>query len=719
MVDDADTGATIRESADPPTLRGVGSAGSGEIAAARAGDSQPRGAAVAHETPPPLPPPPSIESLPHDSLRSSIERGHDSLRSSIERGHDSLRSSIERGHDSLRSSIELPRAPTSPAPTPPAPHSSGEPALRVPDAAQRYRFGEVLGVGGMGEVVLAHDEHIDRDVAVKRIRAAQPSPEQLARFMREARVQGGLEHPAVVPVHDLAIDSDGRPFFVMKRLSGTTLLALLRQLPTGGDEEVAARRRMLRAFVDVCLAIEFAHIRGIVHRDLKPANIMLGDFGEVYVLDWGVARAFGERPAPAASAGERATPRAIRAGLELTTGETQVGTVLGTPACMAPEQLAGDRAGPAADIYALGCILYEITAGEPWHTGPRSIGEALTEPAARPSAKRPDVAPELDAACERATQAEPEARFSSARALGDAVQAFLDGDRDVAVRQALARHHIAEARTALAHGESDADRRAAMRAGGRALALDPTATEAAELVTRLLLEPPREVPEAVEDRLGRIDADTARHQGRIAAYAMLCYFGFVPLLLWSGIRDLRFVVAFVVLATASALQLHALATREDIARRGIYINASVNALLIAVTSRMVGPFIITPALAMVTLMAYAAHPRFGRVHLLAIILGAGVAVPWALEVLGVLSPTYSFTSVGQLVIGSSILTFSPAPVQLAFVALLIILLTVVGLLSRVLAQRQRDATRRLELQAWHLEQVVPSIERGKPPSPSA
>ncbi|HEY0994105.1 MAG TPA: hypothetical protein VGD80_43915, partial [Kofleriaceae bacterium] len=97
-------------------------------------------------------------------------------------------------------------------------------------------------------------------------------------------------------------------------------------------------------------------------------------------------------------------------------------------------------------------------------------------------------------------------------------------------------------------------------------------------------------------------------------------------------------------------------------------------------------------------------------------LGAGVAVPWALEVLEVVSPTYSFTDVGQLVIGSSILTFSPAPVQLAFVALLIILLTVVGLLSRVLAQRQRDATRRLELQAWHLEQVVPSIEKGKPPA---
>src|SRR5262249_27012839 len=148
------------------------------------------------------------------------------------------------------------------------------------------------------EVVLARDEHIGRDVAVKRIRSADPSPEQLARFLREARVQGGLEHPAVVPVHDLAVDRDGRPFFVMKRRTGTTLLELLRRLRAGREDEDAARRRMLRAFVDVCLAVEFAHSRGIVHRDLKPANIMLGDFGEVYVLDWGVARVLDAPEAP-------------------------------------------------------------------------------------------------------------------------------------------------------------------------------------------------------------------------------------------------------------------------------------------------------------------------------------------------------------------------------------------------------------------------------------
>jgi serine/threonine-protein kinase len=277
----------------------------------------------------------------------------------------------------------------------------------LPDAdSARYRFGDVLGEGGMGEVLLAYDEHIGRDVAVKRIRTTEPSAEELSRFVREARVQGRLEHPAVVPVHDLAVDRDGRPFFVMKRLTGTTMQELLGRLRAGSEaDDAAARRRLLRAFADVCLAVEFAHSRGIIHRDLKPANIMLGDFGEVYVLDWGVARALTEA---ADADGPPSISRPFAADLKLDTGDTLVGTILGTPAYMAPEQLAGDRAGPAADIYALGCILYEITAGVALHAQGRNVGEALFQPGARPSRHRPDAPPELDAICERATLVDPQ-----------------------------------------------------------------------------------------------------------------------------------------------------------------------------------------------------------------------------------------------------------------------------------------------------------------------
>ncbi|HEV7555090.1 MAG TPA: serine/threonine-protein kinase, partial [Kofleriaceae bacterium] len=145
-----------------------------------------------------------------------------------------------------------------------------------------YSFVKVLGAGGMGEVVLARDTAIGREVALKRMRAvAAARPDAETRFIREAKIQARLEHPAIVPVHTFGRDADGKPYFTMKRLAGVTLDRKLETLPL---------QQLLAAFVDVCLAIELAHGHGVIHRDIKPANIMLGDFGEVYVLDWGVAR---------------------------------------------------------------------------------------------------------------------------------------------------------------------------------------------------------------------------------------------------------------------------------------------------------------------------------------------------------------------------------------------------------------------------------------------
>ena len=154
--------------------------------------------------------------------------------------------------------------------------------------AERYRLARLMGKGGMGEVISARDEQIGREVAIKRMKAARPSERAIARFLREASIQGRLEHPAIVPVHEIGRDTDGLPFFAMKKLTGTTLAKIL--------EAPSARfplQRVLRAFIDVCLAVEFAHVRGVVHRDLNPNNIMLGDYGEVYVLDWGVAKVVG------------------------------------------------------------------------------------------------------------------------------------------------------------------------------------------------------------------------------------------------------------------------------------------------------------------------------------------------------------------------------------------------------------------------------------------
>jgi serine/threonine protein kinase len=160
----------------------------------------------------------------------------------------------------------------------------------------RYEIRELLGRGGMGEVLSVRDEQMGRSVAIKRLRVENPPDELVARFLREARIQGRLEHPAVVPVHELSYEPGGQPFFVMKQLSGTTFQDVLPKLALRDPRvtEQFGRQRLLRAFADICLAIEFAHTRGVVHRDLKPANIMVGDFGEVYVMDWGLAKVLKE-----------------------------------------------------------------------------------------------------------------------------------------------------------------------------------------------------------------------------------------------------------------------------------------------------------------------------------------------------------------------------------------------------------------------------------------
>src|SRR5688500_699018 len=182
----------------------------------------------------------------------------------------------------------------------------------------------------MGVIAEATDRRVGRRVAIKRL-AGAPTPEMVQRFVREARIQGRLDHPAVVPVYDLGIQSDGRPYFAMRKLTGVTLAEVLHARAEGGAEAYP-RARLLEAFVVTCLAIESAHTRGVVHRDRKPANILLGEYGEGYGLDWGVA---------------------------CTLEEAQCGDVVGagTEGYMAPEQARGEPVDATADVYGLGCIL--------------------------------------------------------------------------------------------------------------------------------------------------------------------------------------------------------------------------------------------------------------------------------------------------------------------------------------------------------------------------
>jgi hypothetical protein len=208
-----------------------------------------------------------------------------------------------------------------------------------------------------------------------------------------------------------------------------------------------------------------------------------------------------------------------------------------------------------------------------------------------------------------------------------------------------------------------------------------------------------------------MDTATARVQGRLAAWSQVGYLGFVPMLLWSGVRDATLVIALAILAVACGLHVWLMTRGERIRRTGVYASAIINAALIAVISRIAGPFIIAPTLVMTTLMAYAAHPKFGSMLLVAPILLAGIAVPWFLEIVGVLDPTYHFTQSGDIVLSSSAIRFSSLPVQLAFASLLVVLAGVVSILTRGMALAQRRAARAVEIQAWHLRQLVPTNMR--------
>ena len=234
---------------------------------------------------------------------------------------------------SLDSRTQRLDAPTEPRADEPGsmPASAGA-GTRTRAPSEHYQVQERLGRGGMGEVVAAQDEVLGRGVAIKRMLDDAPSPRAVHRFIREARIQARLDHPAIPPVHELGHDRAGRPFIVMKRLHGTPLSQVLAAIDAG-DAAMRAkfpRQRLLRAFADVCLAVEFAHARGVIHRDLKPANVVLGDYGETYVIDWGIAKVVGDTDPELASLRESGDDLSTRAG-----------ATVGTPAYMAPEQRAG------------------------------------------------------------------------------------------------------------------------------------------------------------------------------------------------------------------------------------------------------------------------------------------------------------------------------------------------------------------------------------------
>ncbi len=292
----------------------------------------------------------------------------------------------------------------------------------------RYTRVRLHATGGIGRVWLAHDADLGRDVALKELRPERAEDGALwARFLQEARITGQLEHPGVVPVYELSTRQDDRqPFYTMRFVKGRTLSEAARAFHrkrSAGQDDTVDLLALLNAFVTVCNTVAYAHSRGIIHRDLKGQNVVLGDFGEVVVLDWGLAKCLG-RPE-----GEPAA-QPVPDGFGAEDGaQTVQGQALGTPAYMAPEQAAGrlDLIDRHTDAYGLGAVLYEILTGQPPFIGPDTasvLRKVREEEPVPPHQLWPEVPPALEAVCLRALAKDPSARYAAGE-LAQQVQHWL------------------------------------------------------------------------------------------------------------------------------------------------------------------------------------------------------------------------------------------------------------------------------------------------------
>jgi serine/threonine protein kinase len=322
----------------------------------------------------------------------------------------------------------------------------GRLAAHTPPAA-RYEIQGEFARGGMGAILKIHDTDLRRTLAMKvvlgRDEAAStgstPAVDEsvLARFLEEAMVTGQLEHPGVVPVHELGVDASGHAYFTMRLVRGLTLKEVFELVRE--EREGWTRTRALGVLLRACETMAYAHSKGVVHRDLKPPNVMVGHFGEVYVMDWGLAKVAAQedlhdlrlKPEPS---GRLQTQRE---GLEVDSPLiTLDGTVLGTPCYMSLEQAEGrvEDLGPRSDVYAMGAILYELLAGHAPYTRPgvrvsayTALAALLRGPPRAVSESHPDSPAELVAICERAMARESDRRYADMSALAADLSAYLEG----------------------------------------------------------------------------------------------------------------------------------------------------------------------------------------------------------------------------------------------------------------------------------------------------
>jgi serine/threonine protein kinase len=308
------------------------------------------------------------------------------------------------------------------------------------DARTRYEPSKVLGAGGMGEVVLVSDHDIGRKVAVKRLLPELKDQATLARFVDEIRTVGRLEHPNIVPIHDVGVDEAGRYFFVMKYVEGETLEGVIEKLAAGEPGYLARYSVEVRIeiFLGLLHALEYAHAQGVVHRDIKPANVMVGRFGEVVLMDWGIAKPIAEERDAAAlaegalgSAGQEGAARQTEPRARL--HATRIGSLIGTPAYMSPEQASGGKVDARSDLYSAMVLFHELLGLEHYLASKQTLeamlhgikSEELGFASLISMPNRPPA--ELLHVLAKGLQKDPARRFQSAAELIGLLQSILEG----------------------------------------------------------------------------------------------------------------------------------------------------------------------------------------------------------------------------------------------------------------------------------------------------
>jgi len=579
---------------------------------------------------------------------------------------------------------------------------------------RRYTPGAQLGLGGMGEVRLYTDRRVGREVAMKVLlpRAAK-SKRLRERFLFEARVQGQLEHPSIVPVYDIGERPDGSTFFTMKRVNGVTLQEVLNDLRQGSKttERVFTRRRLLLAFQSLCQAVELAHQRGVVHRDLKPANIIFGEFGEVSLLDWGVAKLAHDpevSPLPAAAA-----------ALEEAHAATAIGEVLGTPGYMSPEQATGEAGITAqSDVFSLGAILFELLTLKKLipRNGDPVEDTILRRYDARATELFPEreIAPALGELCVQATQHDPAQRTRTARDMYELIERTLEGEGEEKRRRTMSRRLSRAALTSLVDAEhpleSQTDptqaRAEAMQNVTQALALDPENRSALDTLVKLIAQVPKELSPAAEENLLRVEEAALRDSARRGAIAYLAVAGNLMLAVFLGVTNwaaMTTICALLVLSSVIALVTSRLQRPRPLFAVPVLV---LTMAAFSVTAGLFGPFTLSPLLCSVN-AAIIAVALDRRLRWISAALGVlAILGPLFAQSFGLIPALWEVRD-GALVILPHVVAFQTLPTVL-FLGLVMAGVVVVPVL---LVGAERDARaaaeRRLALHLHQMTEVLP------------